>query len=105
MTARPVSIRAALDDELDDIAALDRTLFPGDAPLSAKELDAWEWWVAESRYADTIVGYCAAAPSAQYNDVTYLARVGVREAVRGLGLQRRFVRVREHWTLKRGGLW
>lgn len=105
MTSRAVTIRPALDDELDEIAALDRLIFPYDVALTQKQIEAWEWWIAEAETSDVSVAYAAIAPSVQYSDVAYLSRAGVREAFRGLGLQRRFIRVREAWALKNGALW
>jgi N-acetylglutamate synthase-like GNAT family acetyltransferase len=51
------------------------------------------WWIAE---VDGVpAGFAALHPSTQWSDVGYMSRSGVMPVYRGMGLQKRLIRVRE----------
>ncbi len=69
---------------------LHRTTFPGD---KYPDFNLGYWWLV---YHDAQpVAFAGLHPSFNYEDTGYLCRVGVLKAHRGLGLQRRLIRVRE----------
>lgn len=83
-------------DDADECLILerDRGEFGGGAPHHDSR-----WWVleeAENAYAGAYV---------DTDGVLRLERVWVREDLRGRGLQRRFLRVREAWGRRQGCVW
>lgn len=89
-------IRPALDEEMDDVLALDAAVMGPGTP-GPDNSDAVQWWVALDA-DERLAGYCAASRSWRYSDVCYLSRAGVAPWARGQGLQRRFIRTRERWA-------
>ena len=84
MSARVV-IRAARDEEVEEIVALDRATLPESKP----SIDT-DWWGAWED--DELVGYAGARLLG--NGAYFLSRAGVVESHRGIGLQKRLIRVR-----------
>lgn len=100
--ARPLRpsfhLRQADEEDREDVLAADAACFPDDAR------PAWEgaaWWVLEAPGGE-VAAYCAARPAYSTPGAAYLSRAGVLPAFRGLGLQRRLVRVRERWARAHG---
>lgn len=93
------SIRILKTDDLEEIAALDASLFPGAPRLTTNELEGSEWWVAT--WNGENVGYAGIAliPS---DSKAFLTRSGVSPTVRGAGLQKRFIRTRIRYAKKHG---
>lgn len=61
------------------------------------------WWIAyEDRTPIAFGGY---VPSSQWADTVYLCRSGVLETHRGMGLQKRLIRVRERHARQNGMAW
>jgi GNAT superfamily N-acetyltransferase len=78
-------VRAARDDELEEILALDRATLPESVPSA--DTDWWGAWDGPE-----LVGYAGARLLG--NGVYFLSRAGVVESHRGHGLQKRLIRCR-----------
>lgn len=75
---------------IDSIRWMDRVCFPGDGSLV---FDGAYWWMAFDE--DQVpAGY--ASVTYYPNGAAFLSRVGVLPGHRGHGLQKRFIRAREH---------
>lgn len=86
-------IRRALDDEIDEILAMDRECFPLDTPPYTS--DGVLWWVAEALRSGVdreLCGYVGAYASTVCPEALYLHRVGVLPWARGQRLSERLVR-------------
>jgi GNAT superfamily N-acetyltransferase len=69
---------------------LQATTFPGDIPAPLNR--GWWWLVWDSGLP---VAFAALAPVPSWTDAGYLARCGVVESHRGIGLQRKLIAKRE----------
>lgn len=83
----------ATPDQVEAIEVQDRVRFPGADPPKRGTV----WWVLGG---DAAQGYCGAR--ATVADRVDLERVYVAPALRGRGLQRRAIRVRERWGRDQG---
>lgn len=86
-------IRRTTDEEA--VKALHTLIFPSD---EWERADAY-WIVWDS--SDTAVGFCGAKVSRGSNSV-YLIRAGLFANVRGGGLQKRMITIREKWGRAQG---
>lgn len=76
------------------VARLDRKIFEGDAPV---HMPGSFWWIL---YAEgEPIGF-AGVRIIDGGESGYLYRAGILPAYRGMGLQRRLIRVRERWCRK-----
>lgn len=73
----------------DDIYRLQSICLPDDTPAVVEKGD---WWLAYD--GDETVGFACLCKSASKINHGYLARAGVAPSHRGLGLQKRLIRVR-----------
>jgi GNAT superfamily N-acetyltransferase len=74
-----------------DLQDMQAECFPQDRPWATEEGD---WWIAfEDR--EFPVGFACLTAGAKTEDVGYLALAGVMPEARGLGLQRKLIKVRE----------
>ncbi len=98
-------VRIRQSDDLDQVSALDRSMF--DQGMGCL-LDDCTWWVAECHQGGSWepVGY-AGAHATNEGRYAFLARSGVVPAARGIGLQKRLIRVRTNWAKAHGmdGAW
>jgi RimJ/RimL family protein N-acetyltransferase len=81
-----IRVARAVEDELDEIQALDRATLP-EAPPN----EDTEWWGAWDGHE--LVGY-AGARILPATGAYFLSRAGVVETYRGRGLQKRLIRAR-----------
>lgn len=58
------------------------------------------WWIAYD--GTTPVGYCGIRQSSQWDNVGYMNRAGVTEHARGMGLQKRLIKVRVAYAKRQG---
>ena len=79
---------------------LQLAILPLDVPAPTNE---GHWWVVNRDGAP--VGFAGMRQSAQWLDAVYLCRAGVLPAVRGQGLQKRLIRVREAKAKALGARW
>lgn len=94
-------MRLRRTDEYDTILDLDRVCFPGFEPISERYFsDRVAWWLAEDDGYPVAFG--GIAPSSKLLHVGYLCRAGVIPECRGMGLQRRLIRVREAYARRQG---
>lgn len=88
---------------LKDLIDLQKHCLPNDEPLKPdSEGDGW-WWLAFKD--DLPVAFAGLKPSARILKAGYLARSGVHDFHRGLGLQRRLIQVRINFARKLGYEW
>lgn len=81
------------EDITDTLRDLHDECFGDSAPnLTAFDIERGHWWLAFER---ELAGFCGLTPTYADPHLGYLKRAGVLKAHRGMGLQRRFVRVRE----------
>jgi GNAT superfamily N-acetyltransferase len=78
---------------------LQRQCLPYDKPY---EKNGWYWLGFDGGEP---VAFCAMAQSIRWQDTVYLARSGVLESHRGLGLQKRMITIRESYARRRGYNW
>lgn len=91
MTAKPTITIRRVDGpaNADDIYRLQALCLPYDDPVVA---DKGEWWLAYD--GDEVVAFACLARSQSKPNHGYLSRSGVIPSHRGLGLQKRLIRVR-----------
>jgi GNAT superfamily N-acetyltransferase len=82
------------------LKGLQRTCLPHDKPYM--NANAWYWI---GYHGPTPVAFCVLAPSVQWSDCVYLARAGVIPALRGRGLQKKMITLRERWARRKGFKW
>lgn len=82
------------------LLVLQRACLPHDEPVFPEDGAWWMGWDGGQAVCFGLV-----QPSCQWVDTAYLARAGVLEAWRGMGLQRRLIRVREAWAKRAGYRW
>ena len=87
-------ITRATPAQVEAIAAQDRRLFPGARDLEPDHRAAW--WVVDGRPR---LGYCTATVGPEG---LFLERAWLTPSLRGRGLQRRMIRVREAWGRRMG---
>jgi GNAT superfamily N-acetyltransferase len=80
----------------DVLLSMDEACFPGDKRPGLHG----DWWLIEE--GDVLKAYCALWPSVRQDGAGYLARAGVLPEARGLGLQRRMIRLRERAAKAKG---
>lgn len=85
--------RATSPADWGDIEYLQRLTLPEDTPLG---YDLGFWWI--TRIDDVPAAFAALTPSTRYADCMYLSRSGVAPSFRGMGLQKRLIRVRERFA-------
>jgi GNAT superfamily N-acetyltransferase len=73
---------------------------PGDRPFNT---DKGAWWIAFDGAVP--VAFAGSTNSTRWSDAMYLCRAGVVESHRGLGLQKRLIRVRESHARRQGANW
>jgi GNAT superfamily N-acetyltransferase len=78
---------------------LQRVCLPHDIPY---DKNGWYWLGFDG---DEPIAFCAMAQSRRWCDTVYLARAGVLESHRGLGLQKRMISIRESFARRRGYNW
>lgn len=84
----------------EEILALQKECLPEDTPVDPARGD---WWLAFD--GDAPVGFANLCPSDAMPNAGYLARAGVLPAYRGLGIQRRLIRVRVAQAKRYGWEW
>lgn len=88
-------------DDLDLVAELDGQAFP-EAPLTRSELARAAWWVVW--HPDGYPVAYAGARGCETIPAVFLSRCAVMADWRGLGLQKRLLRVRERWARSLEGI-
>lgn len=83
-----------------DVDHLQKLALPGDKPYITSR---GAWWVAYS--GKEAVAFCGVVASHRWTDAMYLCRAGVAPRFRGLGLQKRMLRVREAHARRNGMNW
>lgn len=83
-----ISVRAARDEELDEILGLDRLLL-SDSSAPSEDTDWWGAWDGAE-----LVGYAGGRLVPEWPGQYYLSRAGVAAAHRGRGIQKRLIRCR-----------
>jgi GNAT superfamily N-acetyltransferase len=78
---------------------LQKICLPYDIPY---DKNGWYWLVFDG---DEPVAFCAMAPSRKWLDTVYLARAGVLESHRGLGIQKKMIAIRESFARRRAYNW
>lgn len=97
ITIKKVASPGELSPDIKNILSkIDKYLFEG-SPPALKE--GSYWWIAYCD--DEVVGF-AGLTYYPHLSSAFLSRVGVLPEYRGLGLQRRFIRVRERQSVKDG---
>lgn len=87
-----------MDQEHEDtITELHRDIFNGSAPVP--DLDVGDYWILYD--STTPVGFCGLVPG-RTDGTGYLIRVGILGSLRGRGLYRRLIQVRERKAKKYG---
>jgi len=91
--------RATTDRELEQVFALDQLIFGLEegALLDKGELSGTVWWLCWQ--GETPVGYCGLQI---LDGLAFHDRSGLLPLVRGKGLQRRFLSIRERFAKKQG---
>lgn len=97
-----MKIRRATNTEADHalLRWLQIECLPADKPA---ETERGFWWVAELDKRP--VAFAGMYPSARYAEVGYLCRAGVVRDMRGMGLQKRLIRVRVNKARAIGWKW
>ena len=100
-----IRIRRAHDDELDELADMDRVCFPHDDP---PPLDAPTWWVAAAHHGSRPPELCAYAGAYRSSfvvpDAVYLSRIGVLPEARGLRVSERLISAVVRWARTQGSV-
>lgn len=81
------------------IHKLDRRFFPADDPV---QLTGTTWWIVED--AQGVAGFAGMRPL-KGESTGFLSRVGVSPRLRGKGVQRRLIRLREAQARREGLRW
>jgi GNAT superfamily N-acetyltransferase len=87
-------------DDHDLIQEMDGLAFP-EAPLTAQQIEAAEWWVARDPSGKP-VAYAGARFMQSVEGGCWLSRCAVLAEAQGAGLQRRMIRVRLAWARRHG---
>lgn len=82
------------------LVSLHKATFPSD---TEPEWAAGAWWVVKD--GQLPVAFAGITPSVHWRDVFYLVRAGVMPEYRGLGLQRRLIRVRAAYARRAKANW
>lgn len=99
--AGPVTIRRVNGVEAaHDLYSMQEACLPSDAPADCSR---GYWWVATDD--DEPVAFAGLYRSTQWDDAVYLVRAGVMPSHRGIGLQKRLIRVRCTFAKRRGYRW
>ena len=93
-------VRITRSDDISLLKRLHVDTFPADD--FPRFTSGW-WWVA--RQGEVAVAFCGVQPSAHWGDCVYLVRAGVMPSHRGLGLQKRLIKVRERFARQMGASW
>lgn len=88
------------DEWSEELLTLQKDCLPLDEPLDPASGD---WWLAFDQ--DAPIAFACLKPSASVANAGYLARAGVLPTHRGLGLQKRLIRVRIRRAKKYGWEW
>lgn len=86
------------DAEADLLMEMQRITMPHDEHLKPEE--ALQWWIAYDRGVP--VGYAALSRSKQVANRGYLSSAGVLPGYRGLGIQKKLIRVRQQYARRIG---
>lgn len=86
------------DAEADLLIEMQKITMPADELL--KPEDALQWWIAYDR--DIPIAYAALSKSKQVPNRGYLSAAGVLPGYRGLGIQKRLIRVRQAYARRNG---
>jgi GNAT superfamily N-acetyltransferase len=92
--------KVAGEEWAEEIAALQKACLPHDEPVDTTEGD---WWLAFD--GDAPVAFACLKPSEGAPNTGYLARAGVLPSHRGMGLQKRLIRVRCAQARRYGWEW
>lgn len=88
--------RTKTDEELQIVLALDKKCFPHDDPPYTE--GRW-WWIAWDDEGNP-AGYAGITP--MHDKTVYLCRAGVLPKYRGMGLQKKLIKVREAAAIRAG---
>lgn len=94
-----MSVRIRQTDDTVEINELERRFFYDSPPLKEHLMEGATWWVAE--HEGMAVAFAGAVMRG--SDASLIRSAVMREA-RGLGLQKRLIRVRLAWAKKQGAL-
>lgn len=100
MPAAPISIRRVDGKDKDaahDLYSLQEACLPSDTPA---DVSRGYWWIAYDD--DEPVAFGGMYRSVNWDDGVYLVRSGVAESYRGMGLQKRLIRVRLNHAARHG---
>lgn len=95
-------IRISRTEDVELIQELDEACF-GDTTYPIKDPELCTWWIARNRHKEPLA-YAGIKDLAEPGGA-YLCRAGVLPIARGLGLQKRLIRVRLAWARRNGRFW
>ena len=93
--------RARSEDDHEALQFLQALILPHDKPLKT---GLGAWWLVEDVGGEP-VAFAGIKPSLQWLDTMYLCRAGVIPELRGHGLQKSLIAVRERYARRMGMAW